>query len=215
MTRAGGTPPDPPQNPDDERPPDQRRPVATSGPADSELVRAFAAGDTAAFERLVERYEQPIRRLAFGFVRDHALAEDIAQETFVRAFRRIRSLAEPSSFRSWLFSIALNGSRDELRRRAKFAAVDDLDSALRDFRGAMSGERRLESREAGRWLARLIAELPERQREPLLLKEASGMTYAEIAVQLGVPMGTVQIRIHRARLKLRQQLTELGLGGSS
>lgn len=176
-------------------------------------VRLFLAGDQAAFERLVVRYEARIRKLAFGFVRDFQLAEDIAQDAFLQAFRRAHTLKNPSSFRSWLFSIALNRARDELRRSARFAHVEDLEEPLRSFREPPTSERLLESREAGRLLARLIAELPEKQRTPLMLKEASGMKYAEIAELLDVPMGTVQIRIHRARLRLRDRLSALGYRG--
>lgn len=175
------------------------------------LVRAFLGGDQDAFEQLVARYEGRIRRMAFSFVRDHGLAEDIAQDAFLQAYRRARTLKKPSAFRSWLFSIALNRARDELRRLARFTEVDDLEIPLRAFREPASTELLLESRQAGIWLAKLIADLPHKHRVPLLLKEAQGMTYADIAELLEIPMGTVQIRIHRARLELRERLVEAGV----
>jgi RNA polymerase sigma-70 factor (ECF subfamily) len=181
-------------------------------PSDLELVEGSRRGDLAAFERLVVRYEARIRRLAFAFVRDESLAEDVAQDTFLQALRRIDSLKQATSVRSWLFSIAVNRARDELRRRARWAPGDlgsETEPAL--VASDPSGEDRVLQRQLRGHLQAVIADLPDRYRVPLLLKEVEGMTYLEIGRTLGIPMGTAQIRIHRARLRLRESLRRLGL----
>lgn len=192
---------------DDERAPDRR--VSEGG--DAELVAATLAGDDQAFEALVGRYESRLRRLAYGFVRDHAIAEDIAQDTFLQALRRLASLKNPASLRSWLFSIAVNRARDELRRRGRLPVQEEEEHDDEPADPA-DGEAAARSRQLRTQLGRLIAGLPDKYRVPLVLKEVEGMTYAEIAAQLEIPMGTAQIRIHRARLRLRESLTALGHG---
>ena len=87
--------------------------------ADEDLVVRFRDGDEAAFETLVKRYEARIRKLAFGYLRDRMLAEDVAQESFLQAYQRIGTLGRPAAFRSWLYRIAINRAHDELRRRAR------------------------------------------------------------------------------------------------
>ncbi|MEM1250490.1 MAG: sigma-70 family RNA polymerase sigma factor [Acidobacteriota bacterium] len=181
------------------------------GSSDEHLVARAVDGDEAAFEQLVVRYNGRARRLAFGFVRDAEAAEDVAQEAFLRAYRKLSTLGERASFRSWLFQIVANRARDELRRRkvrresadleeAERVESDDVPPDVRAYRSALSKR-----------IRELIDELPEKSRTPLLMKETGEMTYAEIAEALGIPMGTAQIRIHRARLKIRSQLDELGL----
>ena len=182
------------------------------GPSDFELVEGSRRGDLESFERLVVRYESRVRRLAFAFLRDESLAEDVAQDTFLQALRRIGTLKQAASVRSWLFSIAVNRARDELRRRAKWMPADFGPDAERGpVATDASGEDLVLQRQQRGHLQKVIAELPDRYRVPLLLKEVEGMTYQEIGRQLGIPMGTAQIRIHRARLRLRERLRGLGL----
>jgi RNA polymerase sigma-70 factor (ECF subfamily) len=186
-----------------------------SGPAgadsDEALVARFRAGDDAAFEVLVRRYEAPLRKLAFGYLRDRMLAEDVAQESLLVAYQRIGSLGHAEAFRSWLYRIAINRAHDFLRRLARKAEVGGEEGAARIAEVEAPGDNvaRLVNRDLSRRLAGAVAELPEKYRRPLLLKEIEGMTYAEIAALLGWPMGTVQIRIHRARLRLRERARDL------
>lgn len=178
---------------------------------DAVLVVRFRDGDEAAFELLVRRYEVPVRKLVYGYVRDTMAAEDIAQESFLQAYQRIDSLGKVEAFRSWLYRIAINRARDELRRRARkgeLAGEEGEERVMQEPDPIALGDR-LEARELGRSLFLAIAELPEKYRRPLILKEVEGMTYAEIGELLGWPMGTVQIRVHRARLRLRDELAHL------
>ena len=179
--------------------------------SDEALVARFRAGDDRAFEALVRRYEAPLRKLAFGYLRDRMLAEDVAQESLLLAYQRIGSLGHAEAFRSWLYRIAINRAHDFLRRVARKAEIGGAEGEERIGQLEAPGDAvaRLVARDLARRLAGAVAELPEKYRRPLLLKEIEGMTYAEIAELLGWPMGTVQIRIHRARLRLRERAGDL------
>lgn len=187
--------------------------VARSGSAETDeaLVTRFRAGDEAAFETLVRRYEASLRKLAFGYLRDRMLAEDVAQESLLVAYQRIGTLGHAQAFRSWLFRIATNRAYDFLRRVARKGEIggEEGEQRIGELEEPTDATARLVARDLGRRLAGALAELPEKYRRPLLLKEIEGMTYAEIAELLGWPMGTVQIRIHRARLRLRERANKL------
>jgi RNA polymerase sigma-70 factor (ECF subfamily) len=185
--------------------------------SDEALVARFRAGDEAAFELLVRRYETSLRKLAFGYLRDRMLAEDVAQESLLVAYQRIGSLGHAEAFRSWLFRIATNRAHDYLRRLARKGEIGGEEGEARIAEVEEPGDAtgRLVARDLARRLAGAVAELPEKYRRPLLLKEIEGMTYAEIAELLGWPMGTVQIRIHRARLRLRDRARDLFGPGES
>jgi RNA polymerase sigma-70 factor, ECF subfamily len=185
--------------------------VLAGAESDETLVARFRAGDEGAFEVLVRRYEASLRKLAFGYLRDRMLAEDVAQESLLVAYQRIGSLGHAEAFRSWLYRIATNRAHDYLRRISRKGEIggEEGEDRIRELEAPGDATARLVSRDLGRRLAGAVAELPEKYRRPLLLKEIEGMTYAEIAELLGWPMGTVQIRIHRARLRLRERAREL------
>jgi RNA polymerase sigma-70 factor (ECF subfamily) len=167
---------------------------------EARALERFLGGDEAAFEDLVTRYESKVRTLAYGILRDRGLAEDVAQETFLTAHQKARSFRgdSPASFRSWLFRIAVNRARDELRRKSRRGEVElDESEAGRDA----PWDQRLD-------LSRAIAEIRPEHRTALILREVEGLSYAEIAEALGWPAGTVMTRIHRARLELRALLSE-------
>lgn len=178
--------------------------------SDEQILGRFLEGDQEAFERLVKRYEARVRNLAFGFVRDRALAEDIAQDAFLRAYQKAGSIKRGESVRSWLYRVAINRAQDEIRRikRKREVALEDGWAHL-DSGRHVSGEALVESMELGRHLTRALALLRSEHRIPLVMREVQGMTYAEIAELLGWPLGTVQVRIHRGRLELREILGKL------
>ena len=181
-------------------------------PPDEELVGRAIRGDDDAFDSLVLRYHGRVRRLAFTFVRDAEAAEDVAQDSFLRAYRKLGSLGDPSAFKSWLFQIVANRSRDLLRQWAKRGDRGTMEEAEElPEEGAEDPVERLDRRDLARAVARIIQQLPEKSRVPLLMKESAEMTYAEIARTLDIPQGTAQIRVHRARLALRARLRASGL----
>ncbi|MFQ5789114.1 MAG: RNA polymerase sigma factor [Acidobacteriota bacterium] len=177
--------------------------------SDEHLLARFLKGEDGAFEALVTRYEARLRNLAFGLLRDRALAEDVAQDAFLQAYRKAASFKGQGTFRGWLYRIAINRAQDELRRRKRKREVswDDVGGPEDTVRqGVASVEDVAARRELDRQLARALAAMRKEHRTPLVMREVEGMTYQEISRVLGWPLGTVQTRIHRARLELRSQL---------
>ena len=172
--------------------------------ADRDALARYLDGDERAFEELVVRYEAKVRNVAFGIVRDRALAEDVAQETFLTAHRKagsFRGAFGDASVRSWLFKIAVRSALDEHRRRSRKAEVALVDDGPR----TVEPHRQLEAD----WdLSRALESLTPDHRAVIMLKEVEGLSYQEISESLGWPMGTVATRIHRARLELRAKLRE-------
>ena len=169
--------------------------------ADRDALARFLDGDERAFEELVIRYEAKVRNIAFGVLRDRALAEDVAQETFLKAYRKADSFRAEGSVRSWLFRIAVRRALDELKKRLRKAEVALAD----DGRQVDEPHKQLD---AGWDLERALSRLTPEHRAALILKEVEGLSYQEIAESLGWPMGTVATRIHRARLELKASLQE-------
>ena len=175
--------------------------------ADRDVLARYLDGDERAFEELVIRYEAQVRRIAFGVLRDHALAEDVAQETFLTACRKADSFRAEGSVRSWLFRIAVRRALDELKKRGRKAevALPAFSAFSDDGRRGVEPHKQLDAA----WdLERALEGLTPEHRAALILKEVEGMSYREIAESLGWPMGTVATRIHRARLELRVRLQE-------
>jgi RNA polymerase sigma-70 factor (ECF subfamily) len=178
--------------------------------SDEQIVARFLDGDEKAFDEIVTRYESSLRNVAFGYVRDRAMAEDIAQDTFIKAYQKASTIRRAGSVRAWLYRVAINRAQDELRRikRKREVALEDLDAITGDGKAA-SGESLAASRELGRHLKLAFSQMKEEHRAPLVLREVEGMTYLEIADMLKWPLGTVQVRIHRGRQELRALLRKL------
>jgi RNA polymerase sigma-70 factor, ECF subfamily len=165
--------------------------------ADALLVARIRSGDEQAFESLMTRYQAPLFRYLRGLVSDPEQARDLLQETFLRAYRSIDTLDDPSLLRSWLYRIAHNQAYSVLRRRRliswlPLAFGQHLSTPAPD-RGAVE-------------LARVedaLARIPMQQRAPLLLHLVAGFSYAEVAALLQVSEGTVRMRISRGRAAFR------------
>ena len=185
-------------------------------PADPDraAVDDARAGDTGAFETLVLRYQARIVNYASAVVHDAGAAEDVAQETFVRAWRGLERFRGESSFKTWLYRIATNVARTHLDRRGRQGrtadrSLDDEDDVLQagDVPSpAPDAETSLVTREA---IDRALGELPEELRTALVLRDVEGLDYKEIAGVTGAPMGTVESRIFRARRHMRKLLRPL------
>jgi RNA polymerase sigma-70 factor (ECF subfamily) len=198
----------------------------TLTPSDRELVDRARAGDTRAFGHLVRRHQQRIHRLAMHLVRNHAEAEDVMQETFIRAYRALGGFDGRSEPYTWLYRIAINLSLNVLRsRRAQRVTsyphdqdprLDGLDgiAGARASRGdAFEGPSADAARQQlYRALARGIDELSETLRATLVLVCIDGRSHEEAAAILGAPEGTIAWRIHEARRKLREHMAKLGFG---
>ena len=168
----------------------------------------------AGFEVLVERYKNAIVSYLFRYVGDHRTAEDLAQEAFLRVYRKIAEYNSTAKFSTWLYTIASNLAKDEFKRRVRHPA-GSLDwksgqgaDTTHNVPQAMEADEAapdeaMEQDEMRRNVIRALGELKEDDREILLLKDVQGMAYEEIAKVLKLPMGTVKSRISRARLAFK------------
>ena len=187
---------------------------------DQEIVALARGGEEAAYRELVRRYERPLFSLLYRMVRDRELAEDLAQETFVKALNAIESYRPEFKFSSWIFKIANNAAIDHLRRRE----LDTLSlegsphaetpeaieaTALQIGDRQESPLEEVEARELGGEIEAAIAKLRPEYRSCILLRHVEGRAYEEIAEILGLPLGTVKTYIHRARNELRRELAHL------
>lgn len=179
---------------------------------DREAVRRVQAGETEAFEVLVEKYKRKTFRLAFQVLRDQEEALDVAQEAFVKAFRSLPKFKGDSAFYTWLFRITMNVALDRRRQRvtrAKSMGAEDVPpeewerSAVSEDRGPDDEAASAERRER---IARVLESLSEHHRSIIILSDIEGLSYREIAEVLDVPMGTVMSRLHNARKRLRDAL---------
>jgi RNA polymerase sigma-70 factor (ECF subfamily) len=187
--------------------------------SDEELVLAIGAGDTESLGVLVGRWEQPLHRFVHRMLPRADDAADVCQETFLRVLRRADRFQEGSRFSTWLYQIALNLCRDHARRKRRWRLVVDddasADDACTDGRSdATDAERSVERLETRRLLTRVMARLPEAQREVLILKEFEGLKFKEIAALLGCPESTVKSRLYGGLSAMREALDAEGLGPS-
>jgi RNA polymerase sigma-70 factor (ECF subfamily) len=182
-------------------------------PTDADLIAAFVAGQTDAFGALVVRYQQRLIGSLTGVLGSSEDACDVAQDAFVLAFQNLAAFRGGSAFYSWLYRIALNAAASRKRRRQHVTtSLDGGDSRLGDppdLDPASQPDYVMEVDERRQLVRRALAELAEDFRTVLVLKEMDGLKYEEIAEIVGVPLGTVRSRIHRARLELRDRLSVL------
>jgi RNA polymerase sigma-70 factor (ECF subfamily) len=186
--------------------------------SDEVLAQQAKRGSEEAFRELVDRFHRPVYSLLLRMVRQGELAEDLAQETFLKAWKSLGRFDAERKFSSWVFKIAHNTALDELRRGglgavsldAPFADGEDAPELPEDH-AAENPLLRTLARESGRVLELAIGRLRPAYREILLLRFAQEMAYDEIAEVLGVPLGTVKIHIFRARAELRKEMQALGL----
>lgn len=181
---------------------------------DEALVRASQAGDLEAFNLLVQRHERPVFNVALRLLRDVGLAEDAAQDTFIRAWQAIRTF-QSGSVRSWLYKIATNRSYDMLRAATRRPA-GSLEAEMVEIEpiwttggaGEESPDAHALRRELSIYLERSLTALPEDQRMVVLLVDVQGLDYHEVAEAMGIALGTVKSRLSRARAKIRQALAD-------
>ena len=194
-------------------------PASLLSATDQEIVGWAREGHERAYRELVRRYERPIFSLVYRMVRDRELAEDLTQETFVKALNAIESYRPEFKFSSWIFKIANNATIDHLRRR-------ELDTLpIEGARSATTPERaeatalqikdrgenpleEMESRELGSAIEVAIGKLRPEYQSCILLRHVEDRSYEEIAQIMDLPLGTVKTYIHRARAELKEALGE-------
>jgi RNA polymerase sigma factor (sigma-70 family) len=181
----------------------------------SHLIQQALDGDQRACAEIVERFRAQIYNFIFRMVKNKAEAEDLTQETFIKAFNALPSFNSEYAFSTWLYKIAVNNSIDYFRKkRLKTYSIDTPIQAkdgdlVREFEDTNLGpEHGLISREKSSQIQNAIDSLPEKYREAILLRHTMDRSYEEIAEELDVPLGTVKVRIFRAREMLKKKLRE-------
>jgi RNA polymerase sigma-70 factor (ECF subfamily) len=188
----------------------------TPDDSDQQLVERVQAGDKAAFDLLVRKYQHRVLKLVGRFVSDAAEAEDVAQEAFLKAYRALASFRGDSAFYTWLYRIAINTAKNALvsnRRRPVDFDLDLQDPEQYDRHARLkegdTPEGVLLTEEIRNVVERAMEQLPEDLRTAIVLRELDGMSYEEIAEAMDCPVGTVRSRIFRAREAIDRKLKPL------
>jgi RNA polymerase sigma-70 factor (ECF subfamily) len=183
---------------------------------DLDLVKRVQAGDNAAFDLLVRKYQHRVGALVYRFVPDHAESQDVTQEAFIRAYRAIGSFRADSQFYTWLYRIAVNTAKNHLvamKRRPPTADIAAEDAEHHAGAGRLhdhdTPEHQLLRQEIEQTVSDSVAGLPEDLRQAITLREVDGRSYEEIAQLMQCPIGTVRSRIFRAREAIDQRLRPL------
>lgn len=183
---------------------------------DLDLVRRVQRGDSAAFDVLVRKYQHRIVALIGRYIADWSECQDVAQDTFIRAYRAIGNFRGDAQFYTWLHRIAVNTAKNHLVAHNRRPPTDDIDAtdAAQFETGARlrdtdTPERELMRQELERTVMKAVDGLPEELRAAITLREVDGLSYEEIAQKMDCPIGTVRSRIFRAREAIDAQLRPL------
>ena len=175
---------------------------------DRDLIAAVIRGDEAAFGQLVERYKERVFRLLGRYCRDSVECEDLAQEVFLKVFRKLHTFKHGSQFYTWLYRVTVNAATDHLSRASsrRLRLVEDTEVFERGDEVCEGPTARLEKEEAGKVTREIVQQLPEKFRTILVLREFEGLSYTEIAEILEIRLGTVESRLFRARKRFKDAL---------
>jgi len=183
---------------------------------DLALVKRVQAGDKAAFDVLVRKYQHKIGNLVSRYIRDSAEVHDVTQEAFLKAYRALPRFRGDSAFYTWLYRIAINTAKNHLvaqNRRPPTGDIDAEDAVHFEVAGALrenaTPERLLLKDELEKTVYAAIDALPDDLRTAITLREMEGLSYEEIADVMGCPVGTVRSRIFRAREAIDQRIRPL------
>ena len=185
--------------------------------SDEDLMGRVAEDDERAFSELVHRYQGRVTNLVSRVLNDRECSDDLAQEVFVRVFVHRRNYRRGSKFTTWLFTIAANLAKNEIRRRVRkrnWFSLDALQEMLNDSAIQLADptegqELALQRAQLQEAIGRAIATVPEKYRVALVLRDIEGFAYEEIGQMLRIPGGTVRSRINRARGMLKRKLRPL------
>jgi RNA polymerase sigma factor (sigma-70 family) len=186
--------------------------------SERQLVRAVREGDDRAFEQLFSRYRRRISAYVYGLLGDHGRAEDITQEVFISALRRLRETERPISFKPWIYEIARNACIDEFRRLSRATLVSlEAESepggiALRQLADHVTPEVRWERKQQLGDVFGAFTSLSDNQHTVLVLRELEGLSYGEIGERMGMSRPMVESTLFRARRRLTQEYDELASG---
>lgn len=183
---------------------------------DDELVARVQQGDKRAFDLLVIKYQHRIVQVVNRYVKDHSEAQDVAQETFIKAYRALANFRGDSAFYTWLYRIAINTAKNFLMAKSRRSSDYEVDVQEAEqienapqLQGLDTPEQLLLNDEILQVVHTTIDELPEDMRMAIMLRELEGMSYEEIAQIMNCPIGTVRSRIFRAREAIDNKLSPL------
>ena len=178
------------------------------------MIAAVIAGEIQLYHELIRPYERSVYVMALSYMKNEADAEDVVQEAFIRAFRKLSSFRGESKFSTWLISITINEARTRLRRQAlvRMEPLDQLPdqdksvspALLRDWREIPSEA--VERQEVRNLIQRVVEQLPNIYRQVFLLRDVEELTTSETAETLNISIPSVKVRLHRARMMLQKQL---------
>ena len=178
---------------------------------DARLVEETLAGNQLSFQLLVERYQERLFALARHYTKNPVEIEDVVQESFLKAFRRLDTFHHQSSFYTWIYRIATNTILDFLKRRGRspIQSVEDPEVLARpEPTDGFAPNVNIEREEIAEVTHKVLAELPDIFRTVLVMREFEERSYQEIADVLGISIGTVESRLFRARARFRERLTK-------
>jgi len=181
--------------------------VPLQAKSDEVLITLVQQGEPGAFRILVERHQERIRNLIYSIFHEPEIVDDLSQEVFIKAYEALPNFRFQSSFYTWLYRIAVNKSRDELRKRKVrrwFSLQTMLDSSDKDLNAKIVVEPR--DNELQELVAAGLQSLPDKYRIAITLKDIDGLSYEEIAEIMECEIGTVKSRLSRARAMLRRVL---------
>ena len=194
-------------------------PSVTTAPNQVEetaLIDCIVSGQASKFEILVGNYQQRIYASLLAMLGNRHDAEDVTQETFLTAFRKLDQFERRSSFYTWLHRIAFNAAIDLQRRKkrtkSQFSSGDMTETAEPKEQTSDSPASIVMAKETVCQVQTALARLDEERRNIIVLRDLQGIDYAEIATMLGIPVGTVRSRLHRARIELRDIMNAMGIG---
>ncbi|MGH7449740.1 MAG: RNA polymerase sigma factor [bacterium] len=182
--------------------------------SDEDLIEKFQRGDIYAYELIVKRYKDQLLNFVYRFLGNHEEAEDVVQETFLRVYRNRHAYQRVAKFSTWIYTIAGNLARTELRRRNRrrifslsSMGVEDKEYEISD--DVLSPERHTNTVLSEEIIQKEINKLSPKFREVIILRDIQELSYEEISKIIRVPIGTVKSRVNRARLRLQGRLKHL------
>jgi len=185
-----------------------------SRPSDEDLIESFQNGDLYAFDLIVKRYKNQLLNFVYRFLGNAEEAEDLVQETFLRVYRNRKAYQKVAKFSTWIYTIAGNLAKTELRKRKrrKFFSISDLGYNEKDYDisdEAYNPEKDVDGRMKEEIIHREIDALSPKFREVILLRDVQQLSYEEISQIVNIPLGTVKSRVNRGRLKLQEKLKHI------
>jgi RNA polymerase sigma-70 factor (ECF subfamily) len=183
-------------------------------PSDEDLIERFQNGEVYAFDLIVKRYKNQLLNYIYRFLGNAEEAEDLVQETFLRVYRNRNAYQKIAKFSTWIYTIAGNLAKTELRKRKrrKFFSITDLGYDDKDYDisdEAFNPEKSVDSNIKEEIIHREIQALSPKFREVILLRDVQELSYEEISQIVNIPLGTVKSRVNRGRLKLQEKLKHL------